>query len=1592
MRFINDLIYLNVNSLKNALMKKIVLLLFLFISEIAIPNNISLKAKELDSKSLIDSLLYPKVVNQEFDNDFLLEFINDQDPKVKKAIGEIKSSISEINKTGNYVGLLGAESMITLPVGVKKKIGKNDFIMGVSKAKFHPNYTEVTLFVKLTLQQLNANNKQTELFFGADNVKISHSGGIYGDANITLLGDIAIPINGRNSVLELKGGFNMKTGVIDKKTYLNIDCSGIKEIGLAADVKFSKNLLQPLTNEHKIIKHKNVIGSFETKVSDWNDILAEVNISDPFQITDSESTTGRGKGGLVFEVKKAVFDFSDFKNSSNVDFPKSYKEKYLIPGNEELWRGVFIESISISLPKEFKKAESTEKIFIDAKKLILDAEGITGQFSAENVLSLNEGNAGGWPISVEDLYVNLEANKIVGGGFGGKVVLPLSGELTQEQADKMSDEEVSKKVLRYEAVIDPQNEEYTLSLQPIKELSFNALGGQGILTPNSKLELKIIEGKFKPKANLYGTFSVNASNKPLKEGEEGVASFKGITFENLQLQTETPYLSVDYMGYEEEVKLGGFPVTIKEIGLKATDTEAGLYFDLDVNLMDKGFSGETHVGILAKNHLENNRQKWKFHKIDIKNIEVRADLGSVKFRGSVEIKSDDPVYGNGFYGELEADFNDINVLATAWFGRTDVRYWYVDAYVDFSAKPIKPTLGTVTVNGFGGGAYYHMKKTTKPPKLVYQGEVKDKKPVQVMTPGTPSGVDYVPDSESGLGFRAMLGFELPSGKAFNGKIGFEMAFNSHGGLNNILFFGEAHIMKENAFKFGDKFKEKLKGMEEKINAFGENNAMMNELKETNLVEYSKVSFPQDGLTFDVGIDAHFSMVMDFQNKSFHAEMEVYLNTPGGLIKGVGERGKAGWAVFHTGPDGWYIHMGTPKDRIGVKVGIGAFSVKATTYFMIGDKIPGSPAPPNKVAEILKADSKELDYMRDLNLLGEGRGFAIGMDLSVDTGEMNFLMFYARFAAGLGFDIMIKDNGKTACKGSGQIGIDGWYANGQAYVYLQGELGIKVNLWFIKGKFPILKAGAAALLQAKLPNPSWFRGYIGGNYDILNGLVKGEFRFKLELGEECEMINGAPLGGLKIISGVTPENDTNDIDVFTAPQAAFNMKINKEFELEDDKGVKTYKILLEEFIVTKEGKKIAGELEWNASNDVVNFISYDVLPPKSTLKVKVTVSFKENRSGAWITLMYDGKKATEIEERTFVTGEAPDYIPEKNIVYAYPVINQSYFYQKESTTGYVKLQRGQPYLFAPESEWLQKVNYSNEETGEVLSNTNVSYNTSKKLVSFNFNKFDNNQTYTLSIISHPLEVINKENNITYTKKDTGQEGNTIEIKNKTVQTVTKSETETKILTYKFKTSEYNTFADKVKDKKILQHYLEPIYSDVHAIQTDVEPTERFSNAELEGDKYTADIPLVSVEAVLDDSYYKDRIYQLIYEGYPLEEDFTFDRDTDVLGIPPKKSVDILTWYGAYLRDRPNYSLLDYRIPFRYHLPYAYKQDFIDIRYKVVNKYLNEPEKFSTQLEKYNYLITGVFPAIRSGKYKVKMQYVMPGDILGSSTIFKYKNPF
>ncbi|MCV6628529.1 MAG: hypothetical protein OIF50_01580 [Flavobacteriaceae bacterium] len=1472
---------------------------------------------------------------------------------------EAKAVMDELEVSQNYLDLVTPNDLVSLPVGVREDIGGTSYMLGISKARFTPEYTEVTAFVRIILPQMGSDGKQKEIFFGADNLKISHKGGIYGDANLVLLGDVPIKINGGNGLVILKGGFDFATGITEKLTYVTVDCSGFKELGLAADVQFPRSMLTPVDNAYKPIKDPNVkvSGSFQTIVGDWNDILAEITLP-PFELHSLK--------GTVFQLNTAVFDFSDVRNSPNVIFHPEYR-KYLIPGNEQAWRGVYVNTLEVVLPAQFEKRKSKERVRFQAANMLIDGKGVSGEFSVDNILPLKEGVASKWQFSVEHIEASFVANKLLGAGFDGQIVLPVSKEVNSNTKDSTA----VRGALGYSAIINPSNQEYILSVRNQEAMSFDVFKAKATIAENSFIELKVKEDKFRPRAVLHGNLAIKGSNSKA-DPTKGTVDFKRITFQDLELQTEAPIFKVGYMGYNGDVKLANFPVSISNIEVHARDNQVGLGFDLAVNLMSQGFNGKTRLDIIGSMEDGSGLDRWKFDKLKVNNIFIQADLGAMKLKGEIALMDNDPTYGDGFYGKLEADFSSIKVTASALFGKKDFRYWYVDGLAELNPGP---SIGVLEFNAFGGGAYYRMSRRTGG----YSSKI-------------PTGMDYVPDNDVGLGVRALVGFSTTSSEQlFNGKAGFEIAFNRHGGVNRIAFYGEGHLVQPIDFKFGDKFKDKLTKLEDKINSYGDND-LMNALKESNLVDYTKATFPKDGLSFEMGIDAYVAIEHDFKNKVLHGSFDVFVNTPGGFFQGVGPKGRAGWAVFHISPKEWYIHIGTPEDRIGLKLGIGSFYIKSTAYLMVGDKIPGSPPPPAIVSEILGVETESLDYMRDLNSLGEGRGFAFGAELSMDTGDMTFLIFYARFQAGLGFDIMLKDYGEAACKGRGQIGINGWYANGQSYAYLQGELGIKIKLMFIRKKIPIISAGAAVLLQAKLPNPAWFRGYLGGHYNLLGGLVKGRFRFKLELGEECELVQGGVLGGMKIIADLSPKDQSDNVDVFAVPQAAFNMRINKEFELEDDEGVKKYKILLEKFQLTKEGQEIAGEMEWNSNNDVLNFVTHDILPPNSNLKVYVRVSFQEYKGGSWQTIYDKGKKAIEEKEIAFTTGEAPDHIPKKNILYCYPVIAQKNFYPKESNSGYVKLHRGQPYLFTPETDWQQKIKFE----GETTVSSDLQYNTSTRTVLFKIPDLAKQKEYRIYMFSMPpASSDDSSTQQTYTNQNLAGEDNTVAIRNKQLSGVKRNVQEQELLSYDFHTSNFDLFKDKIAAKQITRGLVELIFSDVQALQADVQKSEAFGIVELNGSTYTHQKPMIQIVAVLNDSYYQNKIYPLVYKDYPLEADLTVDRDLSQVNIPPNNAVDVLSWYAPFVENN-NYSHPylnpETRLAYRYNLPFYYKSDFIDIQYKIINKYLVNPDLYATQIAKYKHLITTSFPAIQKGDYQVKLQYMFPNGKKGSSNIFKFNNPY
>jgi hypothetical protein len=1455
-----------------------------------------------------------------------------------------QAAFAGLDAQNAYADNLNRVDMNMLPSGFRQTIGNMDVTVVVSGAEYHAEYTELETFLRLIIPE----EKEKTLFFGAKSLKLSHDGDIIGDAKLALLGDMEIPVSDGNIILRLKGNFDTQTGQSADLTYATIDCKGLKGMGLSAEVELSENLCSPVDNNGKMIAGK-VTGHFQTQIDNWSDIVASVSFP---------SFVVNGLNGFIWKLEDAVFDFSDLKNATGFQFPEGYESGYIVPGTKDLWKGVYVRNLSITLPPEFAK-DGDRRVSFSARDMIIDDNGITGKFGASNILSIKEGNAGGWAFSVDYFGLELMANRLEGALFNGELSLPISEESR----------------LKYDGIIT-EDDKYFLKIQSLEGLAFDMLGGKMDLFPNSYVEFKSDKGKFLPEAMLHGRMGIDVK---MKQGGKEIAQFKGIEFRSLHLKTEDPYLNIEYLGYQEELKLANFPVSVKSIAMTTRGNEASLGFDIDLTLCDGNFYGSTRLAIVGKME-EGKLHKWKYEKVEIEGVRLEAMIAETfQLKGELLILNDDPVYGDGFSGSLSLSFTDksplkgFNLKARAMFGRKDFRYWFVDGIAEIPGIgiPVAPCLNLI---GFGGGVSYKM----KPAGIEGSGG---------MSLSATSMV-YTPNENSSIGIKASVAFAVPVKNVIHGEACFELSFNKNGGLDYAGFYGFAQFAGAipGLDKFEQAAKDKYQKVIEKEKSFVKNNEQLAEslrkMKQYDPNAASQAMMPdQAGNLGKSGIAAVVGIQFNFAESSFHSTFDLYVNLLGGIITGTASGNRAGYGVIHIDSREWYAYMGTPTDRIGLKMAIGnILSVETGSYLMVGNRIPEAPKVPEEVASILGYSTDDLNYMKDLNTLDAGKGFAFGASLSIRTGDLTFLIIYANYSMGMGFDIMLKDYGEAQCKGrSGAIGINGWYANGQSYAYMHGELGVKVNLWFMKAKIPVITADMAALMQAKLPNPSSFKAYLAIKANVL-GLISVNCRFKLLVGEDCELIipGGSPLD-MAMISDLSPADKSGDISVFTAPQATFNMPIGKAFDMQDDTGEKTFRIQLKDFVLS-DGQDITGQLKWNREKDAVSFYAHEILPPGKDITATVRVVFEELKNGRWTQVYTSGKEAIESKAITFHTGNAPRDIPLQNILYAWPVVDQQYFLKGEGSKGYVQLQFGQNYLFP--SGFRNRAVYE-DATGN-RQTVDFTYNESQKRMEYTIPAVNRTASYSATFASMSQGGdAGQSGAISQTLLDDKEDGS-ISVASKQASAETRTDIGVALLSYGFATSRYDTFRDKIQSINKTRPVATVLSSDVLMFGYETEGMEPFDMAELRGTEQTENKPLVDVSATLDDSYYRQKIYPLIYQNYPVDGIIKVKRNTEETGIPPAKALPVRSDYLTQIEQGLYDGLVKRRFPYYYNLPAVYREDFTDLQNQVVNRYLGKGGAT------YNHFLQGTFPFISSENYNIRMQYVMPGDVKGSEVAFEFYN--
>ncbi|HAS38822.1 MAG TPA: hypothetical protein DCS93_00015 [Microscillaceae bacterium] len=1475
-------------------------------------------------------------VNHEKESEQLLEQLYQQKMLVEDSAKQQKVTL--IHKLHKFVQdndflvkSLNLAAPIQLPIGIKREIGNSQYIVLVDSISVDRNgNARLNTYMSITTPE------GKKLAFEGS-MQVSAEGGLVGEARLKLLVDV--PLKFAKGVL-----LNVKAN----ETYVSVDCNGFKELGLKGELTFT-NLVED--SKDGTPGDKPIVTTFSTVVRSWTDLVVTLDMPG-FQI--------KGIKGLGFRVENAVFDFSDSRNAANFSLPSNYDASWLPEPNSVLWKGIYFRSLKVALPRFIKaqqKQDSTtrdttiirNRVTFLGEELVLDETGFTGKVTVENLISRKDGDLDGWAFSIDHLGFAFQANTLNYFEIKGEINLPIS-----PKAETAAD---SASYLTYRAMLDFPNDEFLFSAGTNRPIRIPMFGGKSKLElTQTYLEAKISQGKVHPRAILTGKFVID--NKILNIDE--------LRFEGLELSSNgvDKFDRIDVRFGKK--KAGKFPIQITELSLmnetqiaqgdstrvfadnKAEDETAYLGIKLAVQFnFTKELPAEGYITLIAAKYKKNGYHKWRYKSTQINGIKIDVDQGAFLLKGSLRFFKNDEVYGNGFNGNITLGISTgggagFGMRASAIFGNVQgMRYWYADALVAFTpGLPLGPT--GLAIYGFGGGLYSRMRKRQGHETGVGSDLGK-----------TATGTVYIPDPDTKLGLKATVVLGTASStKAFQGDVTFEIAFNQHGGIKYFGFEGYAYFLNE-----------------------GEG------IKVQDLVK------PPVDRMGTVPLSAQVIIDYDVENRVFHMVAGVQVNIEKSKAKVTGR----GQMVMHFAPDEWYIHIGTPDNKLTVDVELEQIKLNTGLYFMTGSSVPEIPPPPQEVLDILGMSTESVNSRSPDDLL-KGKGFAIGFNLEIEKKFEAFVYLQAKL--GLGFDISYKKYAESVrCQGrEGTIGVNGWFGQGQAYMYVIGDLGVK----FKKKKIAIGQISAALLAQIQFFNPLWAKGTLGGRFKVLGGLVKGKFKLSVEIGKHCDLVGANDpanlLADVQVISDITPTDVNGAVDVFTTPQVAFNMPIGVEFQLLDNNNQPAgFRAKLEQLEVSANNQSLAGSIEWNEDKDVAVYQTNEILPAESQIKVMVKLIFEEKNGGVWQPVMDGNAPYTEVKEVTFTSGQAPTYVPLFNIAASYPVMNQLHFHKGETNTGFIQLHVGQAYLFdlTNSTEWAaQKMRWKNTQTGET-TDTDFTYDASKRQLKFDLAaaNLKNTTIYQLDIVNLPPESAqNIDDNIQDNAKLYITNGDTLSVSNKEISGTQKNYQEQSVMDPEgmyFRTSKYQTLAEKFNALEIKKGILNPVSPYVDAMHNFLRGDELFDKVELEGIvvnrngyKYTIP-PLLHFKANINTTnWLQQKVQPRIYEGYPFGNGIEITwRPTEILGVPITGFVGLNQYEDRQMLNPdqliyPSMTAPSLRILYDV-AHYAY-EDLYDLKSQIANAYSSG----ATATDRLTEILSATFPRMDYGAYPIQIQYVLP----------------
>ncbi len=1359
--------------------------------EIQIPflNNVRVKVAFEDVKANSAAQIFAGKAKAEDDEPFISTdsistIINGIPMSVPDLTDAQSDAISAVFESGErLVSALGGLRPIGMPLGLDNEIDDHRFVIAITEMEFKPRRAAMTAVARVDIPDIG--NKIPA--FGARDVCITPSGlgdeyALYlaRDHEISGDGDIKFAFNGAHS------------GDTTKASYISFDCRGFKCASIRGTVTFPNDKLIPENDDGSVDEDGKVKGTFAFKGCRGNNYMGEISFT-AFQV--------KGMKGWGFKPISAYFDWSDQENPPGFALPSNYRDPDMRADGGSgapdarlvnTWKGFFLKEVTLRAPPDFEHKVMGRAEF-SLSNLIIDKTGLTASIEALNIIDYNDGDVKGWAFSLDTVSVSIVQNTNVEGRLSGKLGTPIFEE---------------DEYLRYRSILSysEQKLKYNFRVYVKDTLNVPMWHSKMYFNPNSEI---LFEYSSETNAETHLTALLHGGIKIEGDIQDAVSSIpalnmNGIRFEGLRLSTKDPKFGIQDLNFghaSPQKSVAGFPINIKDIGLNLNDiTKPGIDFKVGLTLSDAGFSADLGFGIFAKLNLLDSRDRFGFDRLDLQSIKIEQTISGVSLKGELQFYRNDPTYGRGMKGMLDVTIPmDLTAKMTVQFGtiknRPDARfntadyysYWYVDGLITLpTGIPIFSGFG---VYGFGGGVYHHMRRGNEPPS--------SSNVLAADTLSRPSGVRYVPDFNTVLGLKvtAVIGTHT-SAEAFNMDVTLEATFSSSHGLTMVSIRGDGYIMAKISERESAKVRANI------------------------AIEYH--NDPEGG-------------------KRVSGRFDVYVKF-GDYLKGAGENDLFVKASMHVDSEKWYFHMGTPTAPAGLQARVIGIRLDLMSYLMVGHGIPSTlpPLPPEITALIYGPGQRELDagavsaaqaegreYAPSVSTkLEGGRGFAFGASVDFDTGKMRFAIFYAQLRLMLGFDINFSNDSSRVCEQTGLApGINDWYAMGQVYAGLWGELGVGIDLWFIQADFPILQLSAAVMLRGGLPNPAWFEGRAGLQYSVFNGRINGYCNFKVEVGEKCTPVSNNPFGDIEFIADITPPDKERDISVFTYPAASFNLPVNQIIELpagndEEPDKVRVFRPFIHKFEIRKKrGGTLAGnKFELKEGNVIAVLLTDETLESFTEYEVTVEVrSYEFFPNGTSRLIMKNAREPwSEPKTITFVSGERPDEVVDENVRFTYPVKNQAYFLKGETSNnrGFIRYQ-GPPqnYLFVDEIEgkkYEYKARFIPVAGGDPIEQNIYPQ---QQRIEFDLPNLENSAYYGMQIIRKP--VISRQDRIGQSLQISAQQVNPtiqnllpinkvlqhagtlqVELEGKKLPAEYAKSSEKILYRYYFRTSKFNRFNDKL----------------------------------------------------------------------------------------------------------------------------------------------------------------------------------------------------